>query len=67
MSLAVLVTFALAFALGYGWKATFNGHYTSTACHHGLHERCREVCKHCDERCRCVCHTLTPVESEDPT
>lgn len=30
--------------------------YTSTACHHGLHEQCRQRCKFCDTPCRCECH-----------
>ena len=32
------------------------GHYHSTACHHGFHDRCRKVCKFCPERCGCECH-----------
>lgn len=42
-------------------------HYTSTACHHELHEQCGTAqhdrgedgqphCKWCPEPCRCVCH-----------
>lgn len=42
-------------------------HYTSTACHHGLHESCGKAqhdrgedgaphCKWCPEPCRCACH-----------
>lgn len=36
--------------------------YVSTACHHGLHERCRITCKFCEAVCRCaVCkHGATP-------
>lgn len=30
--------------------------YLSTACHHGLHPRCRRTCKFCDTPCRCDCH-----------
>jgi len=30
--------------------------YVSTACFHGLHGRCRLVCKFCDVPCRCECH-----------
>jgi hypothetical protein len=30
--------------------------YLSTACHHGLHARCRLTCKFCAEPCRCECH-----------
>ena len=31
--------------------------YLSTACFHGLHERCRQQCKFCDVKCNCLCHT----------
>lgn len=31
-------------------------HYVSTACHHGQHYVCREVCKFCDAPCNCDCH-----------
>lgn len=31
-------------------------HYKSTACHHGIHVRCRRECKFCDRPCRCFCH-----------
>lgn len=31
--------------------------YLSTACFHGLHERCRRECKFCGVQCRCECHT----------
>jgi hypothetical protein len=30
--------------------------YLSTACFHGLHERCRQHCKFCDVQCKCGCH-----------
>jgi hypothetical protein len=30
--------------------------YLSTACFHGLHERCRRHCKFCGVDCRCPCH-----------
>lgn len=30
--------------------------YLSTACHHGLHQRCRKTCKFCETECRCSCH-----------
>jgi hypothetical protein len=30
--------------------------YLSTACLHGLHDRCRLVCKFCAAACRCGCH-----------
>lgn len=30
--------------------------YTSTACQHELHDRCRETCKFCDAPCACDCH-----------
>ena len=40
---------------------TINGeeyypHYFSTYCIHGLHDRCRVTCKHCERYCRCACH-----------
>lgn len=31
-------------------------HYRSTACLHGLHERCRKQCKFCGVACNCECH-----------
>jgi hypothetical protein len=36
--------------------------YISTACQHGLHERCRLICKFCDAGCQCACH-----EASEPT
>lgn len=30
--------------------------YTSTACVHGQHDRCRLVCKFCYSPCECDCH-----------
>lgn len=30
--------------------------YTSTACHHGVHNRCRLRCKWCQVHCACTCH-----------
>lgn len=30
-------------------------HYVSTACQHGLHERCRRECKFCKAKCACEC------------
>jgi hypothetical protein len=30
--------------------------YTSTACMHGLHARCRLSCKFCGAPCMCECH-----------
>lgn len=36
---------------------TGNTHdYLSTACYHGLHERCRKECKFCATKCRCPHH-----------
>ena len=29
--------------------------YTSTACFHGLHDRCRRTCKFCGVGCNCSC------------
>ena len=34
--------------------------YTSTACHHGMHDRCRKECKFCGVKCRCACHEGVP-------
>ena len=30
--------------------------YMSTACQHGLHDRCRKQCKFCEAKCSCSCH-----------
>lgn len=30
--------------------------YTSTACQHRLHDRCRQACKFCGAACGCGCH-----------
>ncbi len=30
--------------------------YVSTACQHGLHDRCRQQCKFCETPCLCDCH-----------
>lgn len=38
--------------------------YLSTACGHGLHDRCRLVCKYCPAKCRCECHE-TKGEPDD--
>lgn len=42
--------------------------YTSTACQHGLHERCRKACKFCGVGCACSCHATeaTPPAQEHP-
>lgn len=50
--------------------ATLNGeayypHYYSTYCVHGLHDRCRLTCKHCERYCRCNCHRTLSVERDD--
>lgn len=37
--------------------------YRSTACFHGLHERCRKQCKFCCVLCDCSCHV--PIEQEE--
>lgn len=39
--------------------------YLSTACHHGLHDRCRKVCKFCPTACRCVCHLIAEGVDRD--
>jgi hypothetical protein len=37
--------------------------YTSTACFHRMHERCRLQCKFCAAKCRCECHReMSPEE-----
>lgn len=37
--------------------------YTSTACQHGLHDRCRQNCKFCGTPCLCACgHVDTSAE-----
>ena len=36
--------------------------YTSTACYHGQHDRCRQLCKFCLARCQCRCHHLAPED-----
>jgi hypothetical protein len=33
--------------------------YLSTACLHGLHDRCRKQCKFCSVACKCACHATT--------
>jgi hypothetical protein len=38
--------------------------YLSTACHHGLHDRCRKECKFCAVRCLCSCHKPQPPEGK---
>lgn len=35
-------------------------HYTSTACMHALHLRCRDTCKWCQRACGCDCHDYEP-------
>lgn len=40
--------------------------YTSTACEHGWHARCRRRCKFCNEPCRCPCHGVRFVVEEEP-
>jgi len=40
--------------------------YLSTACHHGLHMRCRRACEFCGTLCVCECHVKqnSPAEVE---
>ncbi len=38
--------------------------YTSTACHHKQHKRCRKSCKFCAVACGCECHTETRTSEE---
>lgn len=35
--------------------------YTSTACLHGEHDKCRLVCKFCPTKCQCACHITSNV------
>lgn len=37
-------------------------HYFSTYCIHGLHERCRLTCKHCEKPCLCRCHRAAHID-----
>lgn len=39
--------------------------YQSTACTHGLHDRCRKTCKFCSAPCMCECHRK-PAASDAP-
>ena len=40
--------------------------YLSTACLHGLHDRCRKVCKFCGQPCVCdECRHTTADEEPD--
>jgi hypothetical protein len=39
--------------------------YTSTACQHDLHDRCRKQCKFCAVLCKCACHTAAPPASQN--
>lgn len=38
--------------------------YLSTACLHGLHDRCRKQCKFCTAECICACHRSEVVTEE---
>lgn len=38
--------------------------YVSTACHHGLHDKCRLVCKYCDVGCSCEHHEVSAVDRD---
>lgn len=40
--------------------------YLSTACYHGLCERCRKQCKFCSVSCRCACHVKQPETPTEP-
>ena len=45
-------------------EPTEEGHaYLSTACRHGLHDRCRKTCKFCGTACLCSCHTEPSVDT----
>lgn len=46
-------------------KAAQEHVYISTACYHGLHDRCRQSCKFCSTPCRCSCgHKAGNVEAQ---
>ena len=36
--------------------------YTSTACIHGVHNRCRQQCKFCSVKCGCICHAMQQLD-----
>lgn len=36
--------------------------YTSTACMHELHDRCRKNCKYCGNGCLCECHRAAEAQ-----
>jgi hypothetical protein len=40
--------------------------YTSTACQHALHDRCRKSCKFCASPCMCSCHEKKSDSLADP-
>ena len=40
--------------------------YVSTACHHGLHDRCRGQCKFCGVKCGCSCHRQPESTAGEP-
>ena len=37
-------------------------YYTSTACIHGVHNRCRWQCEFCSVKCGCICHAMQQLE-----
>lgn len=39
--------------------------YTSTACTHEIHDRCRRSCKFCTALCACDCHGAHLVTVSD--
>lgn len=40
--------------------------YVSTACHRGIHYRCRLTCKFCRVDCSCPCHQADDEGSDTP-
>lgn len=54
----------------YSWtkgspESTQENVYISTACYHGLHDRCRQSCKFCSTPCQCSCgHKAGNVEAQ---
>lgn len=61
--LAVCAALALGWRLWERYRGPKGPHaYTSTACGHDLHHRCRRTCKFCDAPCECPCHVPTTTQ-----
>lgn len=39
--------------------------YVSTACLHGLHDKCRLICKYCNSPCECADCDHSDLEKAD--